>query len=148
MEASTTAPSEGRAAPAPAAGFVKRSKDRGNVRKRGAEEPAEVEEPAAVERRAKVQKDAPMAFSTKANEQGRGRTFRYESSRTLQQVDDQGATAALETETAFDRDARYAASYAGLGCKAGFRWLLHNLLLRTQDRSLEGGGLLRVRHKV
>lgn len=101
-------------APAAATGFTKRSRNRGNIRKRQQDEagPSDAAEDDAsaetdVIRRAKLPKaDAPLAFTTRKAGDGRAAQFQFESSRTLQQTTDQGATAALETETAFDRDAR------------------------------------------
>ena len=47
-----------------------------------------------------------MAFSTKKATDEKLEPFTFDSSRTLQQSTDNRATATLETETAFDRDAR------------------------------------------
>ncbi|KAK9806809.1 hypothetical protein WJX72_003538 [[Myrmecia] bisecta] len=63
------------------------------------------EGPSVVRKAAKLQKEDPLAFSTKSSGL-RLETFKYESSRALQQQTDQGATATLETETQHDRDAR------------------------------------------
>jgi RING finger protein 113A len=102
---------------APAVGFARR-KNRGNIRKRveeGAEDTAgpssslyEGEDSPLALRKAKAQKagDKRLAFSTKSHGEDRLAPFKYESSRQLQQLGDQGATRTLETETEFDRDAR------------------------------------------
>ena len=104
---------------AASATFMKKNRNRGNIRKRPQEEdivaeakpasdpaPDEVAAPAA-QRKAKLPKtDAPMAFTTRRAGDDRAAPFQFSSSRTLQQTTDQGATAALETETEFDRDAR------------------------------------------
>ena len=55
----------------------------------------------------KVPKAGAMAFTTRHTGEDQLRPFNFSSSRTLQQTTDQGATATLETETAFDRDARW-----------------------------------------
>ena len=97
--------------PAPVA-FVKRN-SKGNVRKRSlaeAEEPADPQAAlaaamAASGKRAKAIKGG-TAFSTKKNDDDKLQTFKYSSSKALQQQGDQGATAVLETETQHDRDAR------------------------------------------
>ena len=90
-------------------GFAKR-KNRGNIRKRPQEDDSETaaeesSEPGFV-RVTKAQKAAPLAFSTKQEGSRRPVTFAYDSSATLQQATDDGATKTLETETEFDRDAR------------------------------------------
>ena len=92
--------------------FVKR-KSKGNVRKRQLEETEESVDPqaavaaaiAASGKRFKAVKGV-NAFSTKKEDDDKPHTFKYSSSKTLQQQGDQGATAVLETETQHDRDAR------------------------------------------
>ena len=92
--------------------FVKR-KSKGNVRKRPLEETEEPANPqaavaaaiAASGKRSKAVKGV-NAFSTKKNDDDKLQTFKYSSSKMLQQQGDQGATAVLETETQHDRDAR------------------------------------------
>ena len=92
--------------------FVKR-KSKGNVRKRPLEETEEPADPqaavaaaiAASGKRSKAVKGV-NAFSTKRNDDDKLQTFKYSSSKMLQQQGDQGATAVLETETQHDRDAR------------------------------------------
>lgn len=84
-------------------------KNRGNVRKRESiEEDPEADGETEIGRQAKAQKKNPMAFTTKREGGGEKVKLLYESSRQIQQADDQGATRELETETAKDRDARYA----------------------------------------
>lgn len=92
--------------------FVKR-KSKANVRKRPLEETEEPADPqaavaaaiAASGKRSKAVKGV-NAFSTKKNDDDKLQTFKYFSSKMLQQQGDQGATAVLETETQHDRDAR------------------------------------------
>ncbi|KAL3142938.1 hypothetical protein ABBQ38_003223 [Trebouxia sp. C0009 RCD-2024] len=92
--------------------FVKR-KSKGNVRKRALEDTDEPADPhaalaaaiAASGKRSKAVKGV-NAFSTKKNADDKLQTFKYTSSKMLQQQGDQGATAVLETETQHDRDAR------------------------------------------
>lgn len=92
--------------------FIKR-KSKGNVRKRALEETEEPADPqaalaaavAASGKRSKAVKGV-NAFSTKKNDDDKLKTFKYSSSKVLQQQGDQGATAVLETETQHDRDAR------------------------------------------
>lgn len=57
---------------------------------------------------ARATKDAPLAFSTRAQTGDKLEVFKFESSRQLQQTTDQGATRLNEMETAHDRDSRYA----------------------------------------
>ena len=57
---------------------------------------------------ARASKDAPLAFSTKAQNGDKLEVFKFESSRQLQQTTDQGATRLNEMETAHDRDSRQA----------------------------------------
>lgn len=82
------------------------------MRKRAADdtEPAQlatVSEESDVVRKQKASRgDNPMAFSTKEATDEKLEPFTFDSSRTLQQSTDNRATATLETETAFDRDAR------------------------------------------
>lgn len=92
--------------------FVKR-KSKGKVRKRPLEETEDSADPqaavaaaiAASGKRSKAVKGV-NAFSTKKNDDDKLQTFKYSSSKMLQQQGDQGATAVLETETQHDRDAR------------------------------------------
>jgi hypothetical protein len=99
------------AAPQPLVAFAKKQR-RGNMRKRAADdtEPAQlatVSEESDVVRKQKASRgDNPMAFSTKKATDEKLEPFTFDSSRTLQQSTDNRATATLETETAFDRDAR------------------------------------------
>lgn len=51
-------------------------------------------------------KDAPLAFSTKAQTGDKLEVFKFESSKQLQQTTDQGATRMNEMETQHDRDNR------------------------------------------
>lgn len=116
-DVSAEVPTTGAAAPAaeapqPAVTFAKKQR-RGNIRKRPQAEELEAAqlatEPAepAVVRRAKASKvDIPMAFSTRRPAEDKEEVFTFESSRTIQQSGDSRATATLETETEFDRDAR------------------------------------------
>ena len=82
-------------------------KARGNIRKRPAEDSDEAAA-APVIKAAKFSAAAAPAvnFSTKRGEDSKLAPFVFESDRTLQQQTDQGLTKTLETETAFDRDAR------------------------------------------
>lgn len=66
------------------------------------------EEVAVVKKVARPTKDAPLAFSTKAQNGDKLEVFKFESSKQLQQTTDQGATRTNEAETAHDRDARQA----------------------------------------
>ncbi|DBA91237.1 hypothetical protein WJX79_004262 [Trebouxia sp. C0005] len=95
-----------------AVAFVKR-KSKGNVRKRTLDETEEPADPqaaisaalAASGKRSRAVKGG-TAFSTKKDDDDKLQTFKYSSSKTLQQQSDQGATAVLQTETQHDRDAR------------------------------------------
>ena len=97
-------------------GFMKKSRNRGNIRKRQLdggpavdteEGPPSTAAP-ALARRVKLPKaEASMAFTTRKTNDDRAAPFQFTSSRNLQQTTDQGATATLETETAFDQDARW-----------------------------------------
>ena len=96
----------------PVVTFAKRQR-RGNIRKRPqADEEEEAQlanadaEPAVVRKQKTAKTDNPLAFSTKRPEEDKAEPFTFESSRTLQQAGDQRATATLDTETEFDRDAR------------------------------------------
>ena len=103
--------------------FVKR-KARGNVRKRSLEEADDAVSPedavsaaiAASGKRSKAVKGG-STFTTKKDDDDKLQTFKFASTKTLQQQGDQGATAVLETETAYDRDARYA--LVGTDCSHG-----------------------------
>ncbi len=106
------APPTGEPATAPAV-LRKASRNRGNIRKRPvADEAAESGADSAgddgigVMRPPKAPKIGALAFSTKQTGDDQVRPFKFASSRTVQQTTDQGATATLETETQFDRDAR------------------------------------------
>lgn len=90
--------------PKPAVTFAKRNKNRGGLRKRAAEDDGGGDASGVV-RKAKVAKDSSMAFTTKRDD--RLETFKFESDRTLQQRDDQGATRLLDVDTEADRDARW-----------------------------------------
>lgn len=114
-DAAATPPETG-AAPAAATPqtvmtFAKKQR-RGNMRKRTADqtEPAQLatapEEPSVLRKQKAARADNPMAFSTKKPAEEKLEPFTFESSRTLQQSSDNRATATLETETEFDRDAR------------------------------------------
>lgn len=84
--------------------FAKR-KNRGNFRKRAAEEEeAAGDDGGGVVRKAQRTRDAPLAFSTKRED--RQELFMFESSNTVQQQGDGGATRGNEQETEHDRDAR------------------------------------------
>lgn len=94
--------------------FVKR-KPKSNVRKRTLDETEDGVSAkdaisaaiAASGKRSKAVKGG-TAFTTKReDDDDRHQTFKFASSKILQQQGDQGATAVLETETAHDRDARY-----------------------------------------
>lgn len=116
--AAAEGPTTDAAAPAseahPVVTFAKKQR-RGNIRKRPqaeepeaaqlATEPAEL--PSAVRKTKAAKADNRLAFSTKRPEEEKVEPFTFESSRTLQQSTDNRATATLETETAFDRDARH-----------------------------------------
>ncbi len=115
-------------APAPTALMRKAGRNRGNIRKRPAAD--EDSHSTAVEakrddtsvmRPPKVPKAGAMAFTTRHTGEDQLRPFNFSSSRTLQQTTDQGATATLETETAFDRDARWVgicgATYDVVACR-------------------------------
>ena len=98
------------------AGFARR-KNRGNIRKRGAEDDAEDTSETGVVKKAQKAKDAPLAFTTKKED--KFETFKFESSNLLQQSGDQGATRQLETETQHDRDARLVMVSRHGSCRAG-----------------------------
>lgn len=115
--AAAEGPTTDAAAPAseaqPVVTFAKKQR-RGNIRKRPqAEEPeaaqlaTEPAKPSAVRKIKAAKADNRLAFSTKRPEEEKVEPFTFESSRTLQQSTDNRATATLETETAFDRDARH-----------------------------------------
>lgn len=94
-------------APAAPGGFKQR-KNRGNLRKRTAEEgdgEGGEDEDTSIVRKAKQTKGDPLAFSTKKEEKD-DVVVSYASSKTLPVGGDCGATRMLETETEFDRDAR------------------------------------------
>ena len=82
------------------------------MRKRAADETESAqlatlpEEGCVVRKQKAARADNPMAFSTKKPADEKLEPFTFESSRTLQQSTDNRATATLETETEFDRDAR------------------------------------------
>jgi hypothetical protein len=97
-------------------GFARR-KNRGNLRKRAAEEDGDDAE-TGVMRKAQKAKDAPLAFTTKRED--KFETFKFESSNVIQQATgDQGATRQLETETQHDRDARWVVmQWAFLSCSS------------------------------
>lgn len=95
-----------KAAVAASVAFAKR-RNRGNIRKRPAADDVDddqQDEANAVVRKAQVQKDNPLAFTTKKDD--KFQTFKYESSRNIQQQTDMGATKEVETETQHDRDGR------------------------------------------
>ena len=104
MESPATAQShEQEAGPVEAQPLFQR-RNRGNARKRKLG--SDVEEDHAIVRAAKPAKDVSLAFSTKRKEEDRLEPFKFQSDRTIQQLTDRVATKTLETETAFDRDAR------------------------------------------
>ncbi|KAK9837162.1 hypothetical protein WJX81_007360 [Elliptochloris bilobata] len=120
LERDAQATGSASAAEPPAAEFAKR-KNRGNIRKRPAEDNsssaaadgATGDESAAVAaRKARAMKEAPLAFTTRRDGGGdagvgpRLEAFKYESARTLQQASDMGATRGNQQETSFDQDAR------------------------------------------
>ena len=81
-------------------------KNRGNIRKRTVEDGND--DGGAVLKIPKTSTTAPaVAFSTKRAPDERVQPFQFKSDRTIQQSGDQGLTKTLETETAFDQDARY-----------------------------------------
>ena len=79
-------------------------KARGNIRKRAAED-ADGEATAPVVKAPKTAAAA-VSFTTKRGDGSKLTPFTFEGDRTVQQQTDQGLTKTLETETAFDRDAR------------------------------------------
>ena len=96
----------GQGSPEPVAQPVFQRKNRGNIRKRPAEEQA-TDDGATDLKVPKTATTAPaVAFSTKRVPDERVQPFQFQSNRTIQQSGDQGLTKTLETETAFDRDAR------------------------------------------
>lgn len=93
--------------------IFKSRKNRANVRKRPATEEEDDDLASAMDereaiQRAKMQKQAPNTFSTQDTAKQKSVKLLHESDRMLQQATDQGATREVETETAKDRDARYA----------------------------------------
>lgn len=87
------------AAPAPAP----KRKNRGNLRKRAAAD-SDDDGGGGVARPTHRPREAPLAFTTRRED--RTEAFKFESSGTVAVRDDGGATRALETETATDRDNR------------------------------------------
>jgi hypothetical protein len=88
---------------------MKQRKNRGNLRKRATEDetaaPAEDDQTAVV-RKAKQQRGEPLAFSTK-KDGPQDVAVTYASTAAALAARDESATRALETETEFDRDARW-----------------------------------------
>ena len=114
------APPVGETATSPAV-LRKTGRNRRNIRKRtAADEAADSVADGAegdgvsVMRPPKGPKAGALAFSTKQTGDDQMRPFKFASSRTVQQTTDQGATATLETETQFDRDARYVLDYSSV----------------------------------
>ncbi|KAL3687408.1 hypothetical protein R1sor_013717 [Riccia sorocarpa] len=104
--------------------FFKKSVRNKNIRKRATEDGEDQDEDVGVVQKSKVGRKG-LEFSTSTgsgkkqaseeepkevlkagSEKDEKRIFYYESSRAIQTQDDSRATATLETETAFDRDAR------------------------------------------
>lgn len=86
----------------PLAAVPAKRKNRGNIRKR----PADVdgEDGGAVVQKAQRQRESALAFTTKRDD--KTEVFKFESTGTLQQLNDDNATRQLETETEEDRDTR------------------------------------------
>lgn len=104
--AETAAPA---VAPAAAPVTMKQRKNRGNLRKRGTEDEATAaqaeDDQTAVVRKAKQQRGEPLAFSTK-KDGSQDVAVTFASTAAALAARDESATRALETETAYDRDAR------------------------------------------
>lgn len=92
-------------------------KGRQNIRKRKApDEAGDDQDPtaaikaaaAAAAKRRGASKGGTTFGGRSADDDSKLQTFKFESSNTIQQAGDQGATAILETETQHDRDARWA----------------------------------------
>ena len=95
---------------------VFQKRNRGNIRKRPAEDQT-ADEVTTDLKVPKLSTSAPaVAFSTKRVPDERVQPFQFQSNRTVQQAGDQGLFKTLETETEFDRDAR---SVHKLICKPG-----------------------------
>ena len=97
----------------------KAGRNRGNIRKRPAADEAADSvadgaggDEGSVMRPPKAPKAGGFAFTTRQTNDDQMRPFKFASSRTVQQTTDQGATATLETETQFDRDARFVIVYS------------------------------------
>jgi RING finger protein 113A len=96
--------------------FFKRRVARGNLRKREADDDGEgvggggggEEGPSVVRPAPKARREGALGGSTAAREADAKPAFAYEADRQRQAAGDGGATASLETETPFDRDARAA----------------------------------------
>ena len=95
--------------------FFKRRVARGNLRKRAADEDGEGgaggeggEAPAVVRPAPKARREGALGGSTASRDGDAKPVFAYEADRQRQAAGDGGATATLETETPFDRDARAA----------------------------------------
>jgi RING finger protein 113A len=94
------------AAAAAASAAVSKRKNRGNLRKRAAADSDDdnAGDAGGVARPAQRAREAPLAFTTRREDRAEG--FKFESSGTVTVHNDSGATRALETETAHDRDNR------------------------------------------
>ncbi len=111
-EAAPPAAPAGEEAAAPTALFFKRRVARGNLRKRNAEEGEEEEDggagPAVVRPSSKPRTQAALGGSTAREGEFKAFTGAQEADRQRQEAGDNGATASLQSETPFDRDARAA----------------------------------------
>ena len=97
------------AVPAPSVqGGFKQRKNRGNIRKRPTEDDGDAAaEETAVIRKQKQQRGDPLAFTTKQEGKREDIAVTFASVAGALAAKDTTATRANETETAYDRDARY-----------------------------------------
>lgn len=110
--------------PQPSCTFFKKSVRNKNLRKRTGEDDAQDEGNAvAVVRKTKVRKNDRTLEEEAPEELTKG-SFYFESSKEVQTQNDSRATATLETETEFDRDAR----------------AIREMVLKQADEALKGKG--------
>ena len=132
MSGADPAPSPTEAQPV----FQKRN--RGNIRKRPAEDQT-ADEVATDLKVPKLSTTAPaVAFSTKRVPDERVQPFQFQSNRTVQQAGDQGLFKTLETETEFDKDARYVFEAwdkpeLAISCQALCQWQGWHLCLQSTN---------------
>lgn len=102
-------------------GFVKKNRNRGNIRKRPNDEEAAVdgavdeEDSTQVVRKAKIVRGDPLAFSSKT-EGAEEVQVTFDSNKVIQSGKDQTVFRTLETETETDRDGRWVACFYQTVC--------------------------------